>query len=113
MQLILECRDDAEITTASTYRPVQVRVLVRAQMTQLSIGGNEVCSQNVIDRETELPIGSPKASAKREATHPRMGDDARRHRQLVCERCGIHMPEKRAATDHGCLFVDIDLDRVH
>jgi hypothetical protein len=79
----------------------------------MSIGCNEVCGQNVIDREAELPIGSPKASAERESADARMGNDARGRREIVRDRCCIQVPQERSAADYRCFFVGVDLDRLH
>src|SRR4051794_34221871 len=51
MQLVLERRNDAEITTASAQAPEQVGIFAPAGRQELAIGGDDNSRQKVVARE--------------------------------------------------------------
>ena len=106
----VEARHDPEVAAASTERPEEVRVLVRARVHHAAVAEDDVGPDQGVDREA-VPAHEPaEASAERQAPDARVRDLPRGHREPVFLRRAVELAEERAAADaHGrALRVDVD-----
>ena len=116
MQPEFEARDDPEIAAAATERPEQVRILRLAGATDLAIGRDDICANQIVDRHAELSRGPAEATAQREPGNSRRRVDAHRSRQTkglsfaieVSERCARLDPRNSSPLDQP---VPIALER--
>src|SRR5262245_23166138 len=66
MQAEFEARDDSEIAAAPTECPEQVGILLFAGASHLTIGGDHICADQIIDRHPELSRGPPETTTQGE-----------------------------------------------
>ena len=64
MQRKLKHRCDTEITATSTHSPVEIRVLLRASVAQLPIGGDQVHGEDVVRCQPKPARDAPKPAAQ-------------------------------------------------
>jgi hypothetical protein len=76
MQLELERGDDPEVAAPAAQAPEEVGVLLLARNDELTVGGDDIAREQVVDREAELPHHVADASAERQAGDSRVADDA-------------------------------------
>jgi len=74
MRLELEGGDDAEVAAGAAYGPEQILVLGRACTTKLTVGGDDVDREQVVDRQSVLPTQMSGATVEGQA-----GDACGRH----------------------------------
>jgi hypothetical protein len=63
MGLVFETRHHAKVPSAASERPEQVCVLVAARPHQSSIGGHDICAQQVVAREAVFSVQVTDATA--------------------------------------------------
>src|SRR5688500_19474930 len=76
MEPELERRHDPEVRAGATQAPEELRVLVLACANDPAVGGRELDGQQIVDRQTELPLQPAHAPSEREAGDTRVRDDA-------------------------------------
>src|SRR6516225_7144919 len=109
----LERGDDAEIAPASAQRPEEIRVLLLARPHQLSVSGDDVGRDEVVDREPELPGGPAEAAAERKAGDAGRRVDARWRCKTELLRLLVKIRQRRAGLNTGGARGRIDMDRLH
>jgi hypothetical protein len=71
MEPKFEACDDSKIAAAASQCPEQIHVVLLAGPDHLTFGGDDVGSDQIVDRHAEFPCGPAKAAAKRESRDAR------------------------------------------
>ena len=83
VQSVLETRGDTKVASAPAYRPEQVGVRLGVHAPELTVRGDDVSGDEIVDRETVLPHEVADAAAKREPTKPDRAGIAESGRESV------------------------------
>jgi hypothetical protein len=108
----LELRDDAEVATAASDGPEQVRILLCRHAAYLTVCSHDLCRHQVVDTQTGLPRQPTHAPTERETGHTRVTDQPTRHGQAVLLCRGVHVLPQRASADPRPLLGWIDRHRI-
>ncbi len=76
VQLELEGRDHPEVAAATPQRPEQILVLSGAGRTHLTVGGDHLGREQVVEAEAIAPSQVTDAAAQSEPGHTGSGNDA-------------------------------------
>lgn len=70
MEPVPEPSDNPEISPAASDRPEEVRVIVGIHFEQLSLGGDDLGAEEVVDGEPVLPDQEADPAAQRDTPDP-------------------------------------------
>jgi hypothetical protein len=102
--------DDAEVPSAATERPEQVRVLVVARADDVAVGQDDLGLEQVVDGQAALAGEVAEAAAEREPADPGGRDDPAGRGQTVLVRRAVDLAPGAAAGDPDGPGLGIDLD---
>jgi hypothetical protein len=109
----LEIGDDAEVPTAASHTPEEVRVLGLRRLHELSVRGHQIDAQKLVDRQPVLALEPTDPPTEGEPGEAGVGDDARRDREPKGLGLAIHLPQQHSSLGPGRARLRIDPDPLH
>jgi hypothetical protein len=109
----VEMGDHPEVPAATTQRPEQVRVAVRGRDVDRPIGAYHGRCAEAVDGKPVLASYPTLATAEREATDTRLGDNAAGYDQAESLRFPVHIAPHGAALHGGPAGSRVDGHRPH
>ncbi len=113
MEVVLEGRHDAEVAAAAANRPEEVGVLVRAGTQDITVGGDDLDGEQVVDRQPKLAREPAHPAAERQTGDAGVGDHAGRYRQAVSLGRAVKITEQGASPSASDAGDRIDGDLLH
>src|SRR6516165_4994438 len=81
VQAVFERRDDAEVAAPSPDAPKQIRIFTRVRDQQLSVRGDDIGPDHVVERQAVLRMEMAPASAKRQSGDSGSRNDSKRRHE--------------------------------
>src|SRR5688572_20119335 len=96
LELVFERGDDAEVPSASSKPPEEVRVLRLARSTKPAVGRDNLRGNQAVDGQAKLATQPSKPSTESQPGDPRTGDDSGRNRRAVLRGGAVHVRKQTA-----------------
>jgi hypothetical protein len=91
VELVVERRHHAEVAAPAAHRPEEVRVLVGASGSQLTVRGHDVDGEHVVAAQAVCSAKPANSTAKREPGNPSGGDNPACGRQAEGLRLSVKL----------------------
>ena len=101
VELVFQRRHHAEVATAASQTPEQVLVLACAGGEELSVRGDHIGGEEVVDGKSVCPRQAADTAPKGEAGDAGGRDDAARCRQSECVGCMVEVAQGGAGVSAG------------
>src|SRR5262245_40698543 len=105
-----ECRHDAEVATATSHRPEQVRLFLSGGSHQATVCGDDVHANEIVDGQPEPPTEPPHAAAEGQTTDTGMRYNPSRGHESVLQPGSIDITQQCATGNVGCSRLWINRD---
>jgi hypothetical protein len=112
VQAVLELGHDAEVAASAADRPEEIRVIVRVDVQDAPVGGDDACREQAVDREPLLANEVADAAAEGQSSDPDRGRVAEADREPVLAGRLRHLPGGQAGGRGGDARVGVDLEAV-
>ena len=99
VQIELEGRHDPEVPAGAAHAPEQLRLLRLAGADETPVGSDELDRADVVDREPEMALEPPHATAEGQARDPCVTDDTDGTDEAVLLGSHVELAEERPAVD--------------
>ena len=109
----LECGRDPEVPARAAEAPEEIRLLGLAGANESTVGGHELDSGHVVDRQPEVALETANSPTERQPGDAGMADDANRADQPVCLGRDIELAEVGTTVRSGGPGPGVDLDAAH
>jgi hypothetical protein len=113
VQAKLELGDDAEVAAAAAQAPEEVGVLLCARLHELTVGGDQVHRNELVDRQAVLALKPADAAAESQASDPGVGDDPTGRREPERLRLAVQLAPEDAGLSPRRAGSRVDPDPPH